>query len=159
MHRGAGEAAQLDLARDLLDQLVALLIAEAVELARLAHGRVDLLPPAVASSAFGNASPPRVRISRGTEAAWYTRGMRPARLVTTSQEFVPRAFATSAAVIRSSLCAPISTNSSCTVTGSPGTSVTSAMTESIATLPTSGTRRPRTSACARFDRARDQPSP
>ena len=45
------------------------------------------------------------------------------------------------------------------VTGSPGTSVTSAMTASIATLPTSGTRRPRTSAVARFERARGQPSP
>ena len=53
----------------------------------------------------------------------------------------------------------MSTNSSVRSTGGPGTSVTSAMTASIATFPTSGTRRPRTSAQARFESARDQPSP
>src|SRR5262249_51279081 len=137
----------LDLARDLLDELVALLLAE---VAGLAHGRVDLL---------ASSSATRVRVSCGTEAASYTRGNRAARVVTTSQEFVPRAAATSGTVIRASPCAPISTNSSSTVTGAPGTSVTSAITASMATLPTSGTRWPRTSAEARFERARAQPSP
>ena len=42
--------------------------------------------------------------------------------------------ASSSAVIRSSPCAPIRTNSSWRVTGVPGTSVTSAITASIATL-------------------------
>ena len=86
-------------------------------------------------------------------------GYRRAIPATTSQLFVLRSCARSATVIRSVPDAPISTNSSATVTGGPGTSVTSAMTASIATLPTSGTRRPRTSASARFDSARDQPSP
>ena len=53
----------------------------------------------------------------------------------------------------------MSVNSSSGVTGPPGMSVTSTMTASIDTLPTSGTRRPRTSASARFESERDQPSP
>jgi len=80
----------------------------------------------------------------------------------TSQAIVLRARASSwtpivAAGDRSS--APRSVNTSSVVTGEPGTSVTSAITASIATVPTSGTRRPRTSASARFDAARGQPSP
>ena len=113
--RRRGQAAELDLARDLLDQLVALLVADSRDSSALGSLTVviDLLLPA--SSAME-----RVRTWRGTDAAWYTRGSRAARLVTTSQEFVPRAAATSAAVICSPPCDPMSTNSSWTVTGSPG---------------------------------------
>src|SRR5262245_26501391 len=151
----AGQAAELDLARDLLHELVALLIAEA---AGLSHGAIDLLPPLRQPAASVDAPPARVRVSRGTDAEWYTRGRRAARFVTTSQEFVCLAAATSATAMVSPPWRPISTNSSAGLTGSPGTSVTSAMTASIATLPTSGTRWPRTMAAARFERARDQPS-
>src|SRR5687767_440005 len=151
--RGRGQSAELDLARDLLDHLVALLVTQG---AGVAHGRMDL--PA-ADTIRERDQRTSVRVSRGTDAAWYTRGRRAARLVTTSQEFVPRAAATSAALICSSPCRPSRMNSSCTLTGGPATSVTSAMTASMATLPTSGTRCPRTRTSARFERARDQPSP
>jgi hypothetical protein len=79
--------------------------------------------------------------------------------VTTSHEIVVQARATSRALIRSPACSPMRTNSSSTVTAGSGTSVTSAITASIATVPTSGTRIPRTSASARLDPVRDQPSP
>ena len=79
--------------------------------------------------------------------------------VTTSHEFVVRVRASSAAL--DPLAAVLADEHELVVgvTGAPGTSVTSAMTASIATLPTSGTRRPRTRASARFESARDQPSP
>ena len=79
--------------------------------------------------------------------------------VTTSHVLVVRSCANSTAPIRSAPIDPSRTNSSASSTGRPGTSVTSAITASIATFPTSGTRRPRTIALARFDSARDQPSP
>ena len=79
--------------------------------------------------------------------------------VTTSQEFVVRACASSATVIDRPCWRPMSVKTSDVVTGGPGTSVTSAMTASIDTFPTSGTRRPRARALARFDSDRGQPSP
>src|SRR5258705_7401906 len=91
-----------------------------------------------------------VRIPTGPAAASYTRGSRRDIEVTTSQEFVVRICANSAAEIRSPPCSPRRTNSSLTSTGGPGTSLASTMTASIATLPTIGTRRPRTRATARL---------
>ena len=75
------------------------------------------------------------------DAAWYTRGSRPAIEVTTSQVFVVRCRA------RSSTRDPLvalgaeQRRTRRRVTGGPGTSVTSTMTASIATLPTSGAAR------------------
>ena len=80
--------------------------------------------------------------------------------VTTSQVLVVRACATLRDGDRGGALAPDQHELvGDVVTGGPGTSVTSAMTASMATLPTSGTRCPRTSAAARFERRRDQPSP
>ena len=84
------------------------------------HDRVDLQVAdiAVPESRCAPTSPLRsvsVRRPTGPAAAWYTRGSRRAMPVTTSQVFVVRSRARSAAVIRSSPAPPSSTNSSATV--------------------------------------------
>src|SRR6185436_9706960 len=99
-----------------------------------------------------------VRRPTGPVAAWYTRGNRRDRFTRTSHEIVVRSCASASTPIRSRPSCPIRTNSSSVVTGGPGTSVTSAMTASMATLPTSGTPTPRTSARARLESRLDQPS-
>src|SRR5215210_5420293 len=64
-----------------------------------------------------------VRIPTSPAAAWYTRGSRRDIEVTTSQELVVRACASSRTSIRSPPWAPISTKSSSESTAEPGTSV------------------------------------
>jgi len=127
------------------------------------HDRVDLEVADISIPEFDPSQRSSTDASGRTPpspaGAWYTRVRRLDIAVTTSHEFVVRDRASSAALISWPPCRPSRTNSSDVVTGAPGTSVTSAMTASIATLPTNGTRRPRTIALARFDSARDQPSP
>ena len=127
------------------------------------HDRVDLEVTDVAvpelDACHSALRPASVRTSMGEPAAWYTRGSRLDIEVTTSYVIVPVAAARSIAAIRSDPWAPSRTNSSPSWTRSPGTSVTSAITASMATRPTSGTRVPRTSAEARSERFRCQPSP
>src|SRR5215210_2508823 len=99
MHRRGGEAAELDLASDLLDQLVALVLGHlAHHVGHVRHDRVDLV--------LGPIWETRVRSACGPDAESYTRGRRAAIDVTTSHEFVPRAAASSAAVIHSWSCLP-----------------------------------------------------
>src|SRR5947207_4476417 len=130
---GSGETAQLDLPGNLFDELVALVVTEVADGVReVGHARVLL--------GRGPVPETSVRSPCGPEAAWYTRGRRAAMSVTASHEFVERAAASSAAVISRSPWRPRSTSSSWTVTGSPGTSVTSTISASIATLPTVGAR-------------------
>src|SRR6185369_3062663 len=127
------------------------------------HDRVDL---EVADVAVPELDPGQEfsREARGREpvrpaAAWYTRVRRADIAVTTSHEFVVRHRATSAAVISAAPWRPMSTTSSSMSTDAPGTSLTSIIVASIATLPTTGARAPRTRTSARFESDRGQPSP
>src|SRR5436190_13400784 len=116
---------------------------------RRVHDRVDLqvadiaIPELDARQGRQPQGSVSVRRPTGPAAAWYTRGSRRDIATTTSQEFVVRSGARSRTSRRSLPELPRRTNSSIVPTGAPGTSVTSAITECIVTLPNSGTPLPR----------------